>query len=227
MLRMRKAIALRHRFGDEPKCGMGRALRASALSIARAACARPEMARPFQSARTLSSRAGCGRWLRTDQQPGALGLQPPLLLIAQPAARRRRKAIEDVLAFPVSLGRGVVDRRKRFRLVARALPAAPAASRVYVRPSSCSVSASRLEAKPPPGSCISRTSHPTVSSMRLRNSWSLCLAVGEGQLPREAARCRRASFRSAGPSTRRRRSSARNRRRDGRRCRPGREMSAC
>ena len=55
---MREAVALRHRFRYETE-GLERGLLAlSTLPLTRAACARPVIASPFQSARTLSSRPG-------------------------------------------------------------------------------------------------------------------------------------------------------------------------
>ena len=79
----------------------------------------------------------------------------------------------------------------------------------------------------PSGVVISRASQPTVSARALAEQRVAGRAHRPAPAARAAARCRRASSRNAAPASARRPSSARSRRRDGRRCRPRRCARAC
>ena len=111
------------------------------------------------------------------------------------------------------------------------LAQAPARSRRATRRRTCPPrprNRHRARRRTPPPAWSSRAaSQPTVSARALAEQRVAGALHARAPAAPGAGRCRRASSRNAAPASARRPSSARSRRRDGRRCRPRRCARAC
>ena len=212
---MSEPVAVRH-LGVDAQEGARRHRRAAG-SKARLAVTSAAIISPFQSARTLSSRPGRTRRARAASNFSRIGAS----LASSSMLRGKLEAIWNIMPFEIALRGHVVMRSKKFGIVLaeqrRDLGERPDVELPLL---AFRVGVERGAERP------SGAGHAARATPRSR-----VRGCGIGHWPsagrparaiRAAARCRRASSRSAARASSRRPSSARSRRRDDRRCRPRR-----